>query len=72
MERLPGLNVANIFEKRALLIAINSLAALSIFFFGYDQGLPLCPRFRLITNIEMLTWAHSRCHGWREQCEKLY
>ncbi|KAF2971302.1 hypothetical protein GQX73_g2223 [Xylaria multiplex] len=38
MERLPGLNVANIFEKRALLIAINSLAALSIFFFGYDQG----------------------------------
>ncbi|KAI0476643.1 general substrate transporter [Xylaria cf. heliscus] len=38
MERLPGLNVANIFEKRGLLVAINSLAALSIFFFGYDQG----------------------------------
>ncbi|KAI3320367.1 general substrate transporter [Xylariaceae sp. AK1471] len=38
MERLPGFNVANVFEKRALLIAINSLAALSIFFFGYDQG----------------------------------
>ncbi|KAI1423533.1 general substrate transporter [Xylaria sp. FL1777] len=38
MKRLPGHNVANVFEKRALLIAINSLAALSIFFFGYDQG----------------------------------
>ncbi|GAW22774.1 hypothetical protein ANO14919_123170 [Xylariales sp. No.14919] len=38
MERLPGFNVANVFEKRALLIAINSIAALSIFFFGYDQG----------------------------------
>lgn len=38
MERLPGFNVANVFEKRALLVAINSLAALSIFFFGYDQG----------------------------------
>ncbi|KAJ2988813.1 hypothetical protein NUW58_g3779 [Xylaria curta] len=38
MERLPGFNIANVFEKRALLVAINSLAALSIFFFGYDQG----------------------------------
>ncbi|KAI0393134.1 general substrate transporter [Xylariaceae sp. FL0594] len=38
MDRLPGLNVANKFEKRSLLVAINSLAALSIFFFGYDQG----------------------------------
>lgn len=35
MERLPGLNVANHFEKRQLLIAINCVAALSIFFFGY-------------------------------------
>lgn len=39
MERLPGFNVANIFEKRRLLIAINCIAALSIFFFGYDQGM---------------------------------
>ncbi|KAI1338204.1 general substrate transporter [Xylariaceae sp. FL0016] len=39
MERLPGLNVANILEKRQLLIAINCIAALSIFFFGYDQGM---------------------------------
>ncbi|KAJ8128808.1 hypothetical protein O1611_g4824 [Lasiodiplodia mahajangana] len=38
MKRLPGFNVANVLEKRALLIAINSIAALSIFFFGYDQG----------------------------------
>lgn len=36
MERLPGFNVANHFEKRQLLIAINCVAALSIFFFGYD------------------------------------
>ncbi|RSM14882.1 hypothetical protein CEP52_001041 [Fusarium oligoseptatum] len=39
MERLPGFNVANHFEKRQLLIAINCIAALSIFFFGYDQGM---------------------------------
>ncbi|RWA10654.1 hypothetical protein EKO27_g4459 [Xylaria grammica] len=47
MERLPGFNVANVFEKRALLIAINSIAALSIFFFGYDQGPYLCPQASL-------------------------
>ncbi|KAL3418715.1 hypothetical protein PVAG01_10431 [Phlyctema vagabunda] len=32
-------NVAHSLSKRKLLIAINSLAALSIFFFGYDQGM---------------------------------
>lgn len=31
--------VANRYEKRALLIAVNAVASLSIFFFGYDQGL---------------------------------
>ena len=31
-------NVANKLEKRSLLIAVNAVAALSIFFFGYDQG----------------------------------
>ncbi|OTA76658.1 hypothetical protein M434DRAFT_38815 [Hypoxylon sp. CO27-5] len=39
MERLPGFNVANFLEKRQLLIAVNCIAALSIFFFGYDQGM---------------------------------
>lgn len=39
LQRLKGFNVANHFEKRRLLIAINSIAALSIFFFGYDQGM---------------------------------
>ncbi|ORY68529.1 general substrate transporter [Pseudomassariella vexata] len=39
MKPLPGFNVANVFEKRQLLVAINSMAALSIFFFGYDQGM---------------------------------
>lgn len=32
-------NVAHAFEKRKLLIAINCVAGLSIFFFGYDQGM---------------------------------
>jgi MFS family permease len=31
--------VANKLEKRSLLIAVNAVACLSIFFFGYDQGL---------------------------------
>ncbi|KAK4120147.1 general substrate transporter [Parathielavia appendiculata] len=39
LHRLPGFNVANHLEKRKLLIAINSIAGLSIFFFGYDQGM---------------------------------
>lgn len=39
LQRLKGLNVANHLEKRSLLVAINSIAALSIFFFGYDQGM---------------------------------
>ncbi|KAL1853525.1 hypothetical protein Daus18300_011806 [Diaporthe australafricana] len=39
LQRLKGVNVANHLEKRKLLIAINSIAALSIFFFGYDQGM---------------------------------
>ena len=30
-------NVVNKLSKRSLLIAINSIAGLSIFFFGYDQ-----------------------------------
>ena len=30
--------VANRLEKRSLLIAVNLVAGLSIFFFGYDQG----------------------------------
>jgi hypothetical protein len=40
MERPAGIskyNVANRLSKRSLLIAINSIAGLSIFFFGYDQ-----------------------------------
>jgi hypothetical protein len=37
MDQLSGWRVADKLEKRSLLIAINSIAALSIFFFGYDQ-----------------------------------
>ncbi|KAI5299370.1 hypothetical protein KEM55_002235, partial [Ascosphaera atra] len=32
-------NVANYWSKRRLLVAVNSVAALAIFFFGYDQGM---------------------------------
>ena len=38
MENISKFNLVHRFEKRALLIAINCVAALSIFFFGYDQG----------------------------------
>lgn len=38
MERIGKWNVARRYEKRSLLIAVNCVAALSIFFFGYDQG----------------------------------
>jgi len=38
MENISKFNVARRLEGRALLIAINAVASLSIFFFGYDQG----------------------------------
>lgn len=39
MEKIGRFNVVHRLRKRNLLIAINSVAALSIFFFGYDQGM---------------------------------
>ena len=39
MDLIPKGNVVHKLEKRGLLIAINCVAALSIFFFGYDQGM---------------------------------
>ncbi|KAL9630701.1 MAG: hypothetical protein Q9164_006288 [Protoblastenia rupestris] len=38
MDRIGKYNVARKYEKRSLLILINAVAGLSIFFFGYDQG----------------------------------
>ena len=38
MDNIKSYNVARKYEKRALLILINCVAGLSIFFFGYDQG----------------------------------
>ncbi|KAA8642741.1 hypothetical protein EYZ11_011232 [Aspergillus tanneri] len=37
--QMQGWNIAHHLEKRKLLIAINCVAGLSIFFFGYDQGM---------------------------------
>lgn len=39
MEQINRWNVSHKYEKKSLLIAINCVAALSIFFFGYDQGM---------------------------------
>ncbi|KAK4696833.1 hypothetical protein P7C71_g1140, partial [Lecanoromycetidae sp. Uapishka_2] len=39
MDLIPRSNVVHKLEKRSLLIAINCIAGLSIFFFGYDQGM---------------------------------
>ena len=38
MENIKSWHVARRFEKRSLLILVNAVAGLSIFFFGYDQG----------------------------------
>lgn len=38
MDRVSRYNVAHRYEKRSLLILVNCVAGLSIFFFGYDQG----------------------------------
>ena len=37
--QLSGFRVAAHLRKRSLLVAVNALAGLSIFFFGYDQGM---------------------------------
>ena len=39
MDIIPKWNVVHKLRKRGLLIAINCVAGLSIFFFGYDQGM---------------------------------
>ena len=39
MDTISRFNVVHKLEKRSLLIAINCIAGLSIFFFGYDQGM---------------------------------
>lgn len=39
MDQLSGFRVAAKLEQSKLLFAINSIAGLSIFFFGYDQGM---------------------------------
>lgn len=39
MDTIPKWNVVHKLQKRKLLIAINCIAGLSIFFFGYDQGM---------------------------------
>ena len=39
MDRIGKWNVVHRLEKRKLLVGINCVAALSIFFFGYDQGM---------------------------------
>ncbi|KAF2767586.1 general substrate transporter [Teratosphaeria nubilosa] len=39
MDQMNGWRVAARYEKKQLLTAINCVAALSIFFFGYDQGM---------------------------------
>ncbi|KAF7193258.1 Sugar transporter STL1 [Pseudocercospora fuligena] len=39
MDQMTGFRVAAKLQKSPLLFAINSIAALSIFFFGYDQGM---------------------------------
>lgn len=39
MDRISKYNVVHRFQKRSLLIVINCVAAVAVFFFGYDQGM---------------------------------
>ena len=39
MDKISKYNVVHRYEKRALLVAINCVGSLAIFFFGYDQGM---------------------------------
>lgn len=57
MDRIPQWNVVHHLKKGRLLAAINCLAGLSIFFFGYDQGMMAGVRSipRSATNEAVLT-----------------
>ena len=39
MDKISRFNVVHRYEKRSLLVAINAVGSLAIFFFGYDQGM---------------------------------
>lgn len=39
MDLISKHNIVHRYEKRKLLIAVNCVAGLAIFFFGYDQGM---------------------------------
>ena len=39
MDKISKYNVVHRYERRALLVAINCVGSLAIFFFGYDQGM---------------------------------
>ena len=38
-DKIGKFNIVHRLEKRPLLIAVNCVAGLAIFFFGYDQGM---------------------------------
>jgi hypothetical protein len=53
MEKIGKWNVVHRHEGKRLLWAINGLAGLSIFFFGYDQvRRPLCTRLVIVIGID--------------------
>jgi hypothetical protein len=53
MDKIPRWNVVHKLQKRKLLIAVNCVAGLSIFFFGYDQvRLSLAHEINQLTNYE--------------------
>jgi hypothetical protein len=39
MDKISRFNVVHRYERRSLLVAINCVGSLAIFFFGYDQGM---------------------------------
>jgi hypothetical protein len=61
MDKIPKYNVCHRLQKRSLLIAVNCLAGLSIFFFGYDQGKSLS-----IFTLDLAD--NHRDDGRRQQC----
>jgi hypothetical protein len=60
MEKISKYNVVHHLRKRSLLIAINGLAGLSIFFFGYDQ---VCLNH---TSVDALLKVLSGDDGWSQ------
>ena len=58
MDRISKFNVVHRYQKRSLLVAVNCVAALGVFFFGYDQGMMGSVNVSIDYGVNTMKFAH--------------